>query len=111
VILRDTDVIFYRCKPHTQAASGDSQTDVRREIYTSLAFYQEKLLGRGIGRVFLRCAGMPPETIREAAGAETGGEVEILDPLDVVPINGARPRSPGLASVAAPALGAVAGRP
>jgi hypothetical protein len=110
VILRDTDVIFYRCKPHTQAANSDSQTDVRREIYTSLAFYQEKLLGRGIGRVFLRCAGMPPEAIREAAGAETGGEVEILDPLDVVPLDGAPPLSEEVAAFIAPAIGAAAGR-
>jgi len=110
VILRDTDVIFYRCKPHTQAANGDSQADVRREIYTSLAFYQEKLLGRGIGRVFLRCAGMPPETIREAAGAETGGEVEILDPLDVVPLDGAPSISEEVAAFIAPAIGAAAGR-
>jgi Tfp pilus assembly PilM family ATPase len=110
VILRDTDVIFYRCKPHVQAANGDSLGDVRREIYTSLAFYQEKLLGRGIGRVFLRCAGLPPEELREAAGAETGGEVEILDPLAIVPLNGAPSISVEVAALIAPALGAVAGR-
>ena len=110
MILRDADIIFYRCKPHVQTENGDTLADVRREIYTSLAFYQEKLLGRGIGRVFVRCAGMPPEAIREAAGAETGGEVELLDPLTVVPINGAPPLSPDLASFAAPAIGAVAGR-
>ena len=110
VILRDTDIIFYRCKPHTQAANGDSEADVRREIYTSLAFYQEKLLGRGIGRVFLRCAGVPAEAIREAAGAETGGEVELLDPLAVVPPNGAPAVSGEMGALMAPVLGAVAGR-
>ncbi len=110
MILRDTDVIFYRCKPHLTAANGDSLADVRREIYTSLAFYQEKLLGRGIGRVFLRCTGLPPESIRDAAGAETGGEVEILDPLSVVPRNGAPPISQEEAAFVAPAIGAVAGR-
>jgi len=110
VILRDSDVIFYRCKPHPQTANGDSVGDVRREIYTSLAFYQEKLLGRGIGRVFLRCAGVPPEMIREAAGAETGGEVEVLDPLAIVPLNGAPPISPEVAALIAPAIGAAAGR-
>jgi Tfp pilus assembly PilM family ATPase len=110
VILRDTDIIFYRCKPHTQATNGDSQADVRREIYTSLAFYQEKLLGRGIGRVFLRCAGMPAEAIREAVGAETGCEVELLDPLTVVPSNGAPAVSEETGPLIAPVLGAVAGR-
>jgi len=83
---------------------------VRRELYTSLAFYQEKLLGRGIGRVFLRCAGLPLEPIREAAGAETGGEVEILDPFSVIPPNGGPPVPPEQAAIVAPAIGAVAGR-
>ena len=110
VILRDSDVIFYRCKPHPQTANGDSVGDVRREIYTSLAFYQEKLLGRGIGRVFLRCAGVPPEMVREAAGAETGGEVEILDPLAIVPGNGAPSITSEVAGLMAPAIGAAAGR-
>lgn len=110
VILRDTDVIFYRCKPYTQATNGDPLADVRRETYTSLAFYQEKLLGRGIGRVFLRCAGMPTQAIREAVGAETGCEVEILDPLAVVPPNGAPALSDEMGALMAPALGAVAGR-
>src|SRR6266702_8910261 len=82
LILRDTDIIFYRCKPHLSGgASDDPMTDVRREIYTSLAFYQEKLLGRGIGRVFLRCAGLPLGPLREAVSAEAGGEAEVLDPL------------------------------
>jgi len=48
--------------------------------------------------------------IREAAGAETGGEVEVLDPLAVVPLNGAPPISPEVAALIAPAIGAAAGR-
>jgi len=111
LILRDTDIIFYRCKPHLSgAASTDPMTDVRREIYTSLAFYQEKLLGRGIGRVFLRCAGLPLGPIREAVSAEAGGEAEDLDPLALVPLNGGPPLLPEEAALAAPAIGAAAGR-
>ena len=111
LILRDRDIIFYRCKPHLSgSASGDPMTDVRREIYTSLAFYQEKLLGRGIGRVFLRCAGLPLGPLREAVSAEAGGEAEVLDPLLQVPLNGAPPLPPEEAAWAAPAIGAVAGR-
>ncbi len=110
VILRDSSIIFYRCKPHLGDANGDSLADVRREIYTSLAFYQEKLLGRGIGRVFLRCSGLPLDPIREAVRAETGGEAEDLDPLSIVPLNGTPPLSSDEASQAAPALGATAGR-
>lgn len=111
LILRDTDVIFYRCKPHlTGAGSGDPLADVRREIYTSLAFYQEKLLGRGIGRVFLRCVSLPLDRIRESVSAEAGGELEILDPLPLVPQNGGPRLGPEEAAVAAPAIGAALGR-
>ncbi|PYT18425.1 MAG: hypothetical protein DMF51_00250 [Acidobacteria bacterium] len=111
LILRDRDIIFYRCKPHLSgSASGDPMTDVRREIYTSLAFYQEKLLGRGIGRVFLRCAGLPLGPLREAVSAKAGGAAEVLDPLLQVPLNGAPPLPPEEAAWAAPAIGAVAGR-
>jgi len=111
LILRDTDIIFYRCKPHLSGgASDDPMTDVRREIYTSLAFYQEKLLGRGIGRVFLRCAGLPLGPLREAVSAEAGGEAEVLDPLAQVQLNGAPSLPPEEATWAAPAIGAVAGR-
>ncbi len=111
LILRDRDIIFYRCKPHLSGgASADPMTDVRREIYTSLAFYQEKLLGRGIGRVFLRSAGLPVEPLREAVSAEAGGETEILDPLAHVALNGAPVLAAEEAAWAAPAIGAVAGR-
>jgi len=110
LILREADVIFYRCKPHPAGDESATLTDVRRELYTSLAFYQEKLLGRGIGRVFLRCDGLPLEPIREAAGAETGGIVEVLDPLEIVPKNGGPAMTPEQATHLAPAIGAVYGR-
>jgi len=111
LILRDTDVIFYRCKPHLSGTgSGDPLVDVRREVYTSLAFYQEKLLGRGIGRVFLRSVSLPLDRIREVVSAEAGGELEVLDPLPLVPQNGGPRLGPEDAAVAAPAIGAVLGR-
>ena len=111
LILRDTDVIFYRCKPHvTGAGGGDPLADIRREVYTSLAFYQEKLLGRGIGRVFLRSVSLPLEGIREAVSAEAGGELEVLDPLPLLPQNGGPFLGAEDAAVAAPAIGAVLGR-
>lgn len=110
VILRDTEVIFYRCKPHSADAADDALADVRREIYTSLAFYQEKLLGRGIARVFLRSTGLPLESIKEAVGAEAGGEVELLDPFAIVPPNGSPQVSAEEAARCAPAIGAVVGR-
>ncbi|MBI1951847.1 MAG: hypothetical protein HYS34_10870 [Acidobacteria bacterium] len=111
LILRDTDVIFYRCKPHLSGSgNGDPLADVRREVYTSLAFYQEKLLGRGIGRVFLRSVSLPLDGIRAAVSAEAAGELEVLDPLPLLPQNGGPRLGPEDAAVAAPAIGAVLGR-
>jgi hypothetical protein len=111
LILRDTDVIFYRCKPHVSGAGTlDPLADVRREVYTSLAFYQEKLLGRGIGRVFLRSVSLPQDGIREAVSAEAGGELEVLDALALLPQNGGPFLGSEDAALAAPAIGAVLGR-
>lgn len=108
LIFRDEEIIFYRCKPH--AAGGDGLVDMRREIYTSLAFYQEKLLGRGIGHAFVRSLGLPREQVREAVTAETGCAAEFLDLSRVLPVAGTVSLSGESASLAAPAAGAIAGR-
>jgi type IV pilus assembly protein PilM len=113
LIVRDEDLIFYRCKAQAQTAEGDVDTlaDLRREIYTSLAFYQEKLLGRGIGRCFLRaCGPVPAQVVRDGVAAEIGCEVEILDPLQIVPPAEGTAVSALEATRAAAAAGAAAGR-
>jgi hypothetical protein len=112
LILREGSLIFYRCKAHPgSGAPEETVAAVQREIYTSFAFYQEKLLGRGIGHAWLRCVGVPDEGIREAVTREAGCEVAALDPLAILPAApelaaAARP----LAILAAPAAGAAAGR-
>ncbi len=111
LIFRGDELIFYRCKPNAADAGDDGgPAGLRREIYTSLAFYQEKLLGRGLGRAFVRAAGVAQDTVREAVTGEAGCEVTTLDLLQVLPL--AAPLSLGAeeASRAAPAAGAVAGR-
>jgi hypothetical protein len=111
LIFRGEELIFYRCKPNAADAEDEGgPAGLRREIYTSLAFYQEKLLGRGLGRAFVRAAGVARETVREAVIGETGCEVAALDLNEVLPL--APPLSLGTedASRAAPAAGAVAGR-
>lgn len=108
LIFRDGEIIFYRCKPY--AAGGDGVADMRREIYTSLAFYQEKLLGRGLGHAFVRSLGLPREEIREAVTAETGCAAEFLDLPQVLGVAATVSLRGESAAFAAPAAGAVAGR-
>jgi len=111
LIFRGQDLIFYRCKAHP---AGSSTTDavraLGREVYTSLAFYQEKLLGRGMGRAFLRCAGVPREAVRDAVAGEAGCPVENVDLLEEVPLATGLVLDESAMEIAAPAVGAILGR-
>ena len=111
LIFRGPELIFYRCKPHPVGAAGEERiTALRREVYTSFAFYQEKLLGRGIGRAFLRSVGIPLEAVRDVVAGEAGCPLETLDLHDrVKPAEDVQVGS-GEAMEATPAVGAVAGR-
>jgi hypothetical protein len=111
LIFRDRELIFYRCKPYSgQDGPGAGLAELRREIYTSLAFYQEKLLGRGIGTSWVRAAGLDRREVAEAVGAESGGPVEFLEPAQVLPCAPSVRLDPLEAAVFAPAAGAAIGR-
>jgi type IV pilus assembly protein PilM len=111
LIFRDDDLLFYRCKPYAPGdGQGDGITDLRREIYTSIAFYQEKLLGRGLGTAFARASGLPRAAVQEAITAETGGPVVFLALEDLLPVAPKCRLAEDDAALAAPACGAVVGR-
>jgi hypothetical protein len=111
LIVSGGQIIFYRCKAHPGgAAAAASFAGVKREIYTSLAFYQEKLLGRGIGKVWVRAAGIPESEAIEAAGAEAGCPVEVLRLGKAVQVAESARLDDAAAAEAAPAAGAAAGR-
>jgi hypothetical protein len=111
LILRGEEIIFYRCKPLPPGGGDDEAlATLRREVYTSLAFYQEKLLGRGIGRVFLRAVGSAADAVLDAVASETGAAPERLDLLQVLPAVPQASLDTRLAALAAPAAGAAAGR-
>ena len=111
LILSRGQILFYRCKPHPGGVDLDTDlTGVRREIYTSLAFYQEKLLGRGIGGAWLRTAGVLAPPVIEAVRAEAGCAVTSLRLLDLVTPGESVKLGPEEADLMAPAVGAAAGR-
>ena len=111
LIFSGAALIFYRCKPHPRGATeAESLASLGREIYTSLAFYQEKLLGRGLERVFLRVGGMPRDAVLKVVQTEAGCPVEPLDLLQVLGVAGNVSLGAEEAERIAPAAGAVAGR-
>ncbi|HEU4400594.1 MAG TPA: hypothetical protein VFT43_00680 [Candidatus Polarisedimenticolia bacterium] len=110
LIVRHDEMIFYRCKPHSAEGGSDDLAGIRREIYTSLAFYQEKLLGRGIARALVRSCGVESGRVREVVAGEVGCEVELLELPRLVPIAGPLSLEAPMAERCAPAVGAVAGR-
>lgn len=111
VIFNDGNLIFYRCKPHPVDGSEEERVvALRREVYTSFAFYQEKLLGRGIGRVFLRVVGMPKDAVHSAVTSEVMCEGRWLDLQEVVSIGEGVELDEREAAWASPASGAAIGR-
>jgi type IV pilus assembly protein PilM len=111
VILSDGDLIFYRCKPHQESDDEEQRiAALRREAYTSFAFYQEKLLGRGIGQVFLRVVGLPREAVRAAVTSETKCEGRWLDLREAVTLAAESGLDDEEAAWACPASGAAVGR-
>jgi len=111
LIVSAGQIIFYRCKPHPGGADGDGGLGaVKREIYTSLAFYQEKLLGRGLGRVWMRATGLPAEAAAETVAGEAGCPVERLRLDAVLPAAKSLRLDDAVGDLAAPAAGAAIGR-
>jgi len=110
LIFRGDDLMFYRCKPHLAEGAEEGLLETRREIYTSLAFYQEKLLGRGIGHASVHSAGLPLEAVREAVAGELNCATEFLDLSATLVCAEGVSLTGGEAALAAPAIGAVIGR-
>jgi type IV pilus assembly protein PilM len=111
LIASNGQVIFFRSKALPGGtAEGPDLPAVRREIYTSLAFYQEKLLGRGLQRVWVRAAGLDAAPILDAVREESGVAVEALRLSEAMSFASATGVDEQVATLIAPAAGAVAGR-
>jgi hypothetical protein len=111
VIFSSGNLIFYRCKPHPENSTEEERVvALRREVYTSFAFYQEKLLGRGIGQVFLRVVGLPKEAVHSAVTTEVMCDGRWLDLREVVSVGEGVELNELEAVWACPASGAAVGR-
>lgn len=112
IIVRDDRMIFYRCKSIVQHQEGDGDSDglLYREIANSLAYYEEKLDGKGLKTLFVRsAAGRIDDAIGRIAdlGAEKVVPVDPASSLDLV--EGLR-LDPVIGQRIAPAVGAASGR-
>ncbi len=70
MITRGSRLIFYRAKSyHVRGGyrGGDSLRVVQRELRTTLSYYEEHLLGEGIGTLHVRVVGIEPDGLLETA--------------------------------------------
>lgn len=119
MVFRDGRMIFYRCKTfafgHEQDAGSDERL-IRREIQASLLYYQERLAGRELARIYLRVV---DQDLDQIAGmfdeAPAATRPEPFDLSRVVGLTGrfaaaGDERSREIMMRAAPAVGAALGR-
>ena len=119
MIFRHGIPIFYRCKLFAFGGEGNgdaAQRLIHRESQASLVYYQERLNGRELSRVYMRLVGHDPERVGALfQGAPVASPPELIDPRRVVRVTGrvealGPERSLELLQRLAPAVGAALGR-
>jgi Tfp pilus assembly PilM family ATPase len=111
-ILREGEVIFLRCKSYAVVDDAERGPNgiLTREVSASLSYYQDKLEGKKIDRIFVRTAELPLDDIAHKLGTLGLTAVESIDPTPLLePGEGQRP-DPALLQRLAPAIGAAVGR-
>jgi Tfp pilus assembly PilM family ATPase len=118
MIFRAGRVLFYRCKAFTtddDASLEGRRRLLRREVQASLVYYQERLNGRELSRLYVRASGLDTQA---ALSALTGDGIPVAAELMEVRralslsgrINAAGDRADELLQKLAPAIGAAVGR-
>jgi hypothetical protein len=119
MIFRAGTPIFYRCKTFGFGGERDPRSDHRlfhREIQASILYYQERLAGHSLDRVYMRLVGHDPERVADLfADAPVAGRPEPIDVRRVVSVDGrveglGAARSHEMLQRLAPAIGAALGR-
>ena len=92
MIHRDGLPLFYRCKSFSHTENGGSDAAVRllkREIQASVLYYQERLHGKMLARVYMRLVGHDPREVEPAFDrAPLGAGPEMIDVGRVVALSG-----------------------
>jgi hypothetical protein len=111
MIFRRGNLIFYRCKTHSDgegAAPAERERTFRRELATSLSYYTEKLKGLALAKTYARVVDTALVSWRETVDSLGFGQVETIDPGKIVKLPDEM--DPRTAADLAPALGAAIGR-
>ena len=109
-ILRDERLIFFRCKSYAaQEIENGSHGTLERELENSLAYYRDKLDGRGVHTLALRSVGRDERELCTQLGNLGVGQVLPIALSDFVKTNGSSLSSEQAQRVA-PIVGAAMGR-
>ncbi len=110
-IVRDGNVIFFR---HRGAEGDESLADL---VHQTTMYYEDRLAGKGFGRVVLAGAANGPEGaagadgVRRALADRLSTRVEALDPRVVAPLSDRVAASPDLLDRLAPLVGVLSREP
>ncbi|HET6372861.1 MAG TPA: hypothetical protein VFG76_06115 [Candidatus Polarisedimenticolia bacterium] len=119
LIFRAGHLIFYRCKTFAADVERRLEDDyrlARREIQGSLVYYQEKLDGKELSRIYTRVVGLEPSRVASLfEGVSVAAVPEVIDVQRAVNISGrllamGPERAGEILQRLAPAVGAALGR-
>ncbi len=115
MVFRSGRLVLYRCKTFAFEGVRDAEGDyrmMRRELQASLVYYQEKLGGAELAKIYMRIVGHEPGRIAAVfRGEAVASEPEGIDPSRLVSMPGRSSAvSPELLQQLAPAVGAALGR-
>jgi type IV pilus assembly protein PilM len=111
-IARRSRLVFFRCKTYSMGNGDPGPINglLARELGYSLSYYEEKLAGQGIRKLFVRSGEVPFEELSGQLAGLDADHVELIDPVASVESEDGGKVEPALAQRLAPALGAVLGR-
>jgi len=118
MIFRAGRILFYRCKAFTADDDGSMEGRrrlLRREVQASLVYYQERLAGTDLARLYVRTTGLAaPEALSALSVDSMPVAAEPLDVRRALPMSGridaTGDRADELLQKLAPAVGAAVGR-
>jgi len=87
-VLRDGKLLLYRSKPYHVNGVYQGEESLRvmgRELKSTLSYYDEHLLGRGVGATWVRTAGLDAAAVGGVVSDSGYGRVAAIDGASVLP--------------------------